>query len=231
MMPGQIVVQTLSQLEEEVSTLGRLVEDLLLEATDMLKHSDLEVLERLKDEERQIHRKRLAIEMGCLSLIANGNPLDSRLQPLVAMVEIAAELERLTEHARCVARTNYLTGAPLLHTSLVRLHHLSAEVQSLLGGALTAFARRDAGAARAVAASTRDVESSYQQLRCELLAMRQSKPPIANQAVFLSRSAYKLRRAAERVVGICEWAVFAVEGSLGAGAPGSEGWILPPRET
>jgi phosphate transport system protein len=230
-MPAQSVTQAVQQLEEEVLALGNLAESILLGATDLLREGDLLALERLKEEERQVHRKRLAIEMGCLSLIATGNTLDGSLQHLVAMVEIAAELERLTEHARRVARTNYLTAAPQLHTSLVRLHHLSAEVQSLLDAALTAFARRDAGAARAVAAGTRKVESSYQQIRCELLAMLQSKPRIANQAVFLSRSAYNLRRAAERVVGICEWAVFAAEGSLGAGAPGSEGWILPPRET
>ncbi len=35
-----------------------------------------------------------------------------------------------------------------------------------------------------------------------------SKPRIANQAIFLSRSAYSLRRAAEQVAGISEWVVF-----------------------
>jgi hypothetical protein len=49
-----------------------------------------------------------------------------------------------------------------------------------------------------------------------------TKPRIASQAIFLSRSAYNLRRAAERVAGICEWVAFAVEGSLGGSEPMTE---------
>ncbi len=51
------------------------------------------------------------------------------------------------------------------------------------------------------------------------MAVMKSNPRIANQAIFLSRSAYNLRRAAERVAGICEWVVFTVEGAVGADAP------------
>jgi phosphate transport system protein len=216
-MAGQIPKEKLRQLEEEVLALGNLVESLLIEAADLLHDSDLNALERLGDEGRLVHKKRLAIEMGCLSLIAGRRPLDGELRPLVAMVEIAAELERLADHARRVARTNYLTADHQLSKPLAGLHRLAARVQSLLDGAMAAFARRDPGAARAAAAGTGQIESLYQQVRRDLLAVMKSKPRIANQAIFLSRSAYNLRRAAERVASICEWVIFIAEGSLGMG--------------
>jgi phosphate uptake regulator len=109
-----------------------------------------------------------------------------------------------------------------LRKPLASLHRLATEVQSLLDAALTAFARRDAGAARAVAAGTREVENLYQQVRSDLLTVMNRKPRIANQAIFLSRSAYNLRRTAERAAGICEWVVFIVEGSFGAAQPAPE---------
>jgi phosphate transport system protein len=218
-MAGQIPQEKLQQLEEEVLALGNLVEGLLIEAADLLHGSNLDSLEQLEDDERQARKKRLAIEMGCLSLIASRRPLDGELRPLVAMVEIAAELERLAGHARRMARANYLTADPRLRKPLASLHRQAAEVQSLLDGALDAFARRDAGAARTVAAGTQQVESLHQQVRRELLVVMKSKPRIANQAIFLSRSAYNLRRAGERVAGICEWVVFTVEGSLDATSP------------
>jgi len=86
-------------------------------------------------------------------------------------------------------------------------------------------------AARTVAAGTREVESLYQQIRRDLLVVMKSKPRIANQAIFMSRSAYNLRRAAERVAGICEWVVFTVEGSLGAGEPTPEVPVHLAEET
>jgi phosphate transport system protein len=213
-MSGGVPREQLQQLEEEVLALGTLVEGLLIEAADLLRVSDLEALERLGDGERQVRRKRLAIEMGCLSLIAS-RPLDGELRPLVAMVEIAAELERMADHAQRVARANYLTADPQLRKPLASLHHLAAKVQAFLDTVLASFAQRDAGAARSVAAQVKDTEMIHVQVRHELLAVMRSKPRIANQAIFLSRSAYNLWRAADRVAGICDWVVFAVEGSLG----------------
>jgi phosphate transport system protein len=230
-MSGQMVTDKLEQLEEQVLALGNLVEGILLEAADLLHDSDLGALERLNDEGRQVHKVRLAIEMSCLSLIAGRRPLEGELRSLVAMVEIAAELERLADHGRRVARANYLTADPQLRKPLASLHRLAAEVQSLLDGALTAFAQRDAGAARTVAAATREVESLYQRVRRDLLAVMKSKPRIANQAIFLSRSAYNLRRAAKRVAGVCEWVVFAVEGTPSAGEPSAEVEVHLAAET
>jgi phosphate transport system protein len=214
-MAGEIPNEKLKQLEEDVLDLGNLVESILIQAADLLHDSDLDVLERLNEERRQAHKQRLAIEMGCLSLIATRHPMDGELRPLVAMVEIAAELERIADHAERVARANYLTVDHRLRTPLESLLGLATEVQSLLDAALAAFAQRDAGAAHQIAAGTLEVESLYQLVRRELLEVMKSKPRVANQAIFLSRSAYNLRRAAERVAGIGDWVVFAVEGSLG----------------
>jgi phosphate transport system protein len=212
-------MERLRQLEHEVLALGDLVESILIQAADLLHDLDLDALEQLGDDGRQVHQKRLAIEMSCLSLIASRRPLDGQLRPLVAMVEIANELERLADHAQRVARANYLTADHQLRRPLTSLHHLAAKVQSLLDLVLTSFAQRDVDAARAVAADTRDVESLYQQVRHELFLVMKSKPRIANQAIFLSRSAYNLRRAAERVAGISVWVEFIVEGTLGTDEP------------
>jgi phosphate transport system protein len=215
-MTGQIPTAKPQQLEEQVLALGSLVEGLLIEAVDVLHNSDLATLERLGD---QVRKQRLAIEMGCLSLIATRRPLDGELRPLVAMAEIAAELEHLAEHGRRMARANYVTADQHLCKPLAGLRRLATEVQSLLDLALGAFAQRDADAARSVAIGTRDVETLYQPVRNELLGIMKSKPRIANQAMYLSRSAYNLRRAAERVAGICDWVLFITEAETNVRKP------------
>jgi phosphate transport system protein len=153
--------------------------------------------------------------MGCLSMIAGRRPLDGELRLLVAMVEVAAELERLAEHGQRVARANYLTADHRLRRPLASLQGLASEVQALLQAALDAFAQRDPDAARDVSTRVRETESLYQQVRHELLAVMKNNRRIASQAIFLSRSAYNLRRASERVAGICAWVVFSSEGQEG----------------
>jgi phosphate transport system protein len=223
--------ETLQQLEDELQVLGRMVEGILIKAADILRDSDLDAMERLKGEVRQVHSKRLALEMGCLSLILSHRPLDGQLRLLAAMIEIAAELERLADHGQRVARANYLRSDTQLRKPLARLHRLASEVQSLLDGALAAFAERNAGAARTVSAATREVESPYQQTRDELLVVMKSQPSIANQAIYLSRAAYNLRRAAERAASICDWVVFAAEGSFDRGELTREAPFHQTQET
>jgi hypothetical protein len=46
----------LQQLEEDVLSLGSLVEGILIDAADLLHEGDLDALERLGDEGRQVHR-------------------------------------------------------------------------------------------------------------------------------------------------------------------------------
>jgi phosphate transport system protein len=223
--------ETLQQLENELQALGSLVEGILIGAAEILRDSDLDTMERLDEEVRQVQKKRLAIEMSCLIRILSRRPLDGQLRLLVVMIEIAAELEYLADHARRVGRASYLSSDAQQYKPLASLHALASKVQSLLDRALAAFAERDAGAARTVSAETREVENPYQQVRGELLVVMKSQPNIANQAIYLSRAAYNLRRAAKRVASICGWVVFAVEGSFEAGELTREAPAHQTKET
>jgi phosphate transport system protein len=203
------------QLQEELSALGSLVEELLLEAVDLLRQSDLDALERLSNATHRVHKRRLAIEMGCLSLIATRRPRDGDLRSLVAMVEIAAELEHVAEHARKVARVNYLVADHQLSRPLASIQRLARMVQSTMNRVLEAFVRGNLALTEQVLAETREVNAIYEQTYQELLMVMQSKPSIANQAIYLSRAAYNLKRAAERVAGVSDWVAFSITGAMG----------------
>ena len=218
-MSQQTLEQRVRQLQEEVLALGGLIEEALIESVDLLRQSDLDTLDQLNDHGRQIHRQRLAIEMGCLSLIATRRPRDGDLHRLVAMVEIAAELEHIGEHARRVARVNYLVVDPQLRRPVAGIQRLARRVQAPLNQALEAFVQGETSLNRMALAETREVNALYEEVYEELLTVMKSKPRIANQAVYLSRAAYNLKRVAERVTGVCEWVVFSITGTMGQVVP------------
>jgi phosphate transport system protein len=221
MVTGLTVAEELAGIEEQLLALGSLVEGLLIDSARTLYGINLDALNRFSQERQQVHRQRLAIEIGCLGLIASRRSLDGNLRHLVATVEIAADLDRIADHAERVARANYASADQRLRKPLDSLHCLATQVQFLLDGALAAYSGRDLSAARTVTAEIHRVVRLYQQARQELLAVMRNKPRMANQAIFLSRSAGDLRRAAERVAGICEWVAFSVDGSLHAYEPRS----------
>jgi phosphate transport system protein len=213
-MPEQSLNGNLQTLQDELTVLGSLVETMLLESVDLLQRCDLDGLEQLGDDERRIREKRLSIEMGCLSLISVQKPKDSELRTAVAMVEIASDLERIGEHAKKVARANCLTLEQHLRKPMMSIHRLANQVQAMLNRVLVAFDQRDVQAAQKVFDDVQKAEDLYRETYHELLAVMNSRPRTANQAIYLSRAAYNLKRAAERVAGISEWVMFIVVGTM-----------------
>jgi phosphate transport system protein len=209
----------LEQLQQEVMVLGGLAEAMLLEAADLLMRCDLDGLERIRDDERQIGLKRLAIEMGSLQFIANHRPKNDDLRTAVATIEIATELERIGEHAKRVARANSLTVEHHLRKPMTSIRRLAGQVQTVLNQTLEAFARRDLTLVRGALSNAQAADGLYRQIYEELLTAMSNRPRVVSQAIYLSRAAYNLKRAAERVSAICEWVIFVVEGTMeGTGA-------------
>ncbi|MGC9335840.1 MAG: phosphate signaling complex PhoU family protein [Anaerolineae bacterium] len=214
-MAEQIPVQTMQQLEDKVLALGGLAEQILIDSADLLRQVNLDALERLGDDERQIHKGRLAIEMECMRLIANDRPRDRDLRRLVAMVEIAAELEHIGEHARRLARVNYLVADHQLRQPLASIQRLAQKVQCSLHAVLEAFARGQLVLTEDVLGGTSEANAMYRQIHQELLMAMKGNPRLANQAIYLSRTAYNLRRVAEHVTGVGEWVGFSFSGTMG----------------
>ena len=215
-MLEQLASSDLQHIGDDLLAMAGIVEGMLLESVDLLKRSNLDGLERLSEDERQIGAKRLGIEMACLNIIASQRPKDVALRSAVAMVEIASDLERIAYHAKEVARANSVTVEHHLRKPLVSIHHLAAEVQAMLDAALEAFSGQNLEVAQRVWGDARAVDDQYRQVYQELLVEMNSRPRTANQAIYLSRAAYHLKRAADRVTGICEWVMFIVTGTMGA---------------
>ena len=215
-MVEQTTGADLQHIQVELLAMAGIVEGMLLESVDLLKRCDLAGLERLSEDEHQIGAKRLRIEMGCLHIIAAQRPKDIALRSAVAMVEIASELERIAYHAKEVARANSLTVEHHLREALLSIHHLAAEVQAMLDAALEAFSGQDLEVAQRVLSDAQGADILYRQVYQDLLAAMKNRPRTANQAIYLSRAAYHLKRAADRVTGICEWVMFIVTGTMGA---------------
>jgi len=217
------------RLQEELVSLGSMVEELLIGAVDLLKQSSLDSLERLSEEIRQVHKKRLSIEMGCLGLIASRRPRDEELRQLVAMIEIAAEMEHVADHASRVAKVNYLVADQQLRRPLTSVQRLASKVQSPLNQALEAFVLGDLTLIEGALLESQEVNALYGQAYEELLEVMKSKPRIANQAIYLSRAAYNLKRAAERVAGMCDWVSYSITGTMGPLVP-VDGRAIPETE-
>jgi len=216
----------LQRLQDDVLTLGGMVEEAIVQSVTTLQDRDFEGSRRLIAADRAINQKRYAIEGEALILIATQQPMAGDMRMLAAILEIAGELERIGDYAKGIARINLMIGEQPLVKPLIDLPEMAQKVRDLLHRALQSFAQQDVEAARAIPAGDDEVDALYRQVYRELLTHILADPRVIEQANQLLWVAHNLERAADRVTNLCERVVYTVTGELvelGTDEPGMEG--------
>jgi phosphate transport system protein len=211
-MQGDEIARLLDDIEDKVLTLGDQVEGMLIRSAELLERPELEGQEWLGEEGRRLRDLRLAIEMRGLALTAARQPGNSEGRSPVVLMEIASDLELIGEHARQIGRADYAVLDRHFGKSLQSIHHLAEVVRHMLHQAVWAAAHRDAVAAQAVLARATETAPLYEAVQQELRLLMHHQPRFTDQAVHLAHSVNQLGLATEKVLSICEWAVYEVQG-------------------
>jgi phosphate transport system protein len=204
----------LRSLQDEVLVLGSMVENALTESVSVLKRRDVEGARAVIAGDRDINKKRFAIENDAMTLIATQQPMARDLRTLAAVLEIVTELERMGDYAKGIARICLMMGAAPPLKPLVDIPLMAEKAREMLHMALDAFVRRDVDLARAIPARDDEVDDLYNQVYRELLTYIMADPHTIDRATHLLWVAHNLERTADRVTNICERVVFTVTGEL-----------------
>jgi len=213
-MVRQAFDQELQHLEDEVLALGSMVEEALVRSVETLKRKDFEGSRQLIAADREINRKRYAIESDVLALIAMQQPMARDMRLLAAILEIAGELERMGDYAKGIARINLMIGPDPFIKPLIDLPEMATKARDMLHDALQAFVLRDVDLARSIPKRDDEVDGLYNQVYRELVTYILERPGVTEQANRLMWVAHNLERAADRVTNLCERVVYMVTGEF-----------------
>jgi phosphate transport system protein len=213
-MPRETFERDLQRLEDELLTLGSMVEQAITDSVAILKERDHQGAKRLIEQDRELNEKRYALEAKALTLIATQQPMAGDLRTIAAILSLASELERIGDYAKGIARVNLMMGDEPLLKPLIDLPRMADRTRDMLDRALRAFSDRDVEMARAIPHEDDEVDGLYNQVYRELLTYIISDPRTIDQATYLLWVAHNLERAADRVTNICERVIFTVTGKL-----------------
>lgn len=206
--------QELQRLQDDVLTMGSMVEEALIKSVEILKQRDIAGARQLIQDDRAINARRFEIEADALTLIATQQPVARDMRTLAAVLEITTELERIGDYAKGIAKINLLLGDRPLLKPLIDLPMMVEKVCDMLHQALEAFVRRDVDLARAIPAQDDEIDGLYNQVNRELLTYVLADPTNIDQANYLLWAAHNLERAGDRVINLCERVVFTVTGEM-----------------
>lgn len=213
-MTRQVFTMELQRLQDEVLAMGSAVEYALTDSVSTLKRRDFEGSKRLIANDWQVNVRYHDIEQGCMRLISTQQPAAGDLRIIGAMITIAAELERIGDYAKGIAKVNLLIGNEPLIKPLIDIPHMTTKVQGMLHRALVAFSRRDLGMARSIPREDDEIDALYNQVYRELFTYMLSNPHTINQGNHLVRAAHNLERTGNRAINICERIVYMITGQI-----------------
>ena len=204
----------LKKTKDDILELGSMVETALLGAVESLKKKDLQAARQILDADRQINKKRFAIETQLMILIATQQPMAHDLRLLASIMEINSELERMGDYAKGIANIVLRMGTEPLLKPLIDVPRMAQKGVDMLHRALTAFINEDVETARTIPVEDDEVDALYNQVYRELMTIVIGNPTTMERANWLLWTAHNLERFADRVTNICERTVFVVTGEL-----------------
>ncbi len=214
-MPRETLDNKIQHLNNEILILDSMVEHATLESIVALKKKDLVLARRIYDDDQLINNKRYELENDLIVTIATQQPIMAHdLRIVAAIYDVVSELERMGDYAKGIAKITLLIGDQPLVKPLIDIPRMADLAVSMLHRAVTAFIHGDVESARSIPKEDDEVDSLYNQVYRELLAIMFADPSTIDQANYLLWVAHNLERMADRVTNICERTVYTVTGQL-----------------
>jgi phosphate transport system protein len=213
-MPRETFDEHLARTRDDLLTMGDMVEEAIEKAVQALINRDVSLSQQVMDNDERINQALRNIQENCEVLIATQQPMAADLRFILAIYNIANELERTGDYATGIARLALrLADEPPLKPYL-DIPRMTRKGRELLRGQLQAFVERDVDAARALARGDDEIDALYDQVYRELLLFMIQDPKTIKRATHLLWVAHKLERIGDRTTNLGEQVVYMVTGQV-----------------
>ncbi len=204
----------LRQLQDDLLTMGSMVEKAIARALDALRRRDLESAREVVSHDDYIDQRRYEIEERAINLIATQQPMAGDLRTLVAILHIAVELERMGDYAEGIAKIGIAMGDEAPLKPLVDIPRMAEKAADMVRRSLDALVNRDVVTATQVGKDDDEVDALYEQVYRDLLTCMLQDPKTIQRATYLLWVAHDLERIADRATNIGERVIYLVTGKL-----------------
>jgi phosphate transport system protein len=203
----------LDALRASVEKMGELVEVAIASAMQAVASVDAEAANRIVTSDLVIDQLQLGIERDIVRLLAVRAPLADDLRDVIAALKIAGVLERIGDYAKNIARRVSVLGDIGAIDSRGIVASMGKSVVALVHDAVSAFAKRDAEAARDIGERDQHIDQLYNELSLALVAQMMKDPSAIGVCTHLLSVAKGLERIGDHATNLAEMVYFAAVGT------------------
>ena len=203
----------LEQIRSNVLAMGGMIEQQLENAIESLHSGEIERAEQVVANDYKVNAFDVDIDERCTKILALRQPTASDLRLVLTVIKTTADLERIGDEAKRVARMAIRNGASDPGRNLfLRIEHLGSQVRQMLHRTLDAFARMDVDEAVAVAHEDRRIDREYESIMRQSMTYMMEDPRSIPLLMDIIWSARALERIGDRCCNICEYVIYFVKG-------------------
>jgi len=203
----------LEEIRTCVLEMGGLVEQQLETAIAALNRGESAGAENVVSNDYMVNACDVDIDERCTKILALRQPTASDLRLVLAVIKTTADLERIGDEAKRVARMAIrAAGVDYGRNLFGRIAHLGSLVQQMLHAVLDAFARMDVDAAIQVAHEDVEIDREYESVMRQSMTFMMEDPRSIPGVLDLIWAARSFERIGDRCCNISEYVIYFVKG-------------------
>ena len=202
-------------INRELVTMASLVEKQIYESMLSLKNHDIELANRIINNDDKVDEMQKIIEERCIKFIASEQPLATDLRKIMTASKIVTDLERMADHAVDICKLTKKIGANinLFKKSLEGLWEMEKKVRDMIGLAINSYINNDEEMAYKICERDDEIDSFYKSLFAEFVKEMKDDESLTEQGISLLFVIRYLERIGDRVTNICEFTVYTKSGA------------------
>ncbi len=202
----------LEELSGDLSRMGGLVEDMLESAMRSVMAADADMARSVIKRDADVDQLQDQIEDRVMILLTRRHPVERDLRQTVAALKLAADLERIGDLAKNIAKRSLSTELSSGEERVQDLSRMGRLVFGQLKRVLDAFSALDVDAAQLVWERDEEVDEHYNSLFRVLLTFMMEDPRKIGACTHLLFMAKNLERIGDHCTNIAEIIQFLVTG-------------------
>ena len=204
--------EQLAQLNEEIITMGTMIEQAIESAVDALIHQNVEKARTAMEGDRDIDQQEREIENLCLKLLLQQQPVARDLRVISAALKMITDMERIGDHAVDISELTIMMANTPYIKKLTHIEQMAKETMVMLISSLQAYVEKDLERAKEVIRHDDVVDDLFNRVKEELIVLIRQNADNGEQAADLLMVAKYFERIGDHATNIAEWVIFSITG-------------------
>ena len=203
--------EQLNDLNQELMHMANQVQGSIQKAIGALLKQDIELAQKVINNDKEIDRQKKNIESKCFTLLMQQQPVASDLRMISAALRMVTDMERIGDHAADISELTIMLANEPYIKNLEHISKMASETMYMLITGMESFMDKDMEKAKKVISHDDIIDELFTETKRELIDLIHQDKNNGEQATDLLMVAKYFERIGDHTTNIAKHILFSLE--------------------